>query len=521
MTINSNNDENFSQTFFIAPVIPRLLAGEEISENENTQLNTSTGVATATTAYQELMARWELPLYLMGGTLAMRKAKRKYLPQEPGEEDSLYEARLKRTILYGIYSKTIRTLASIPFIDPIICENVPQTLEYLKTSCTDNGESLAEFAQQLLEDALNLGIAHFLVDFTRIPDIENMNLAEERALGARSYFARIDPVNILGWVFDITGRLAQIRIYEYATIQGEDFSEVHEHQVRVITPTEFTLYRLRNVKIKDKRGSAKETQAWVADEPIPNPLGFIPLVTFYGNKDGEPMRATPVMEELAWLNLRHYQKLSDLDNIEHVANTPFLFAKGFEADELEDVVVGVNSLVSTTSEQADIKYVEHTGAAINASQNSIKELEKRAVVMGADFLAQTATSRQTAYAKSVDTGKTLSVLQAIVNNLSEALAKGYKIAGSWEQLTPEETEELNINVGEGIDLSLDDNDIAHLKTLADEGYLTVESLQFELQRRGKISDSTRLKKPKKPKVEPIPGQESQVSQDNTGEDVDG
>lgn len=503
--MSSTSETNSIETYSIAPVLPRLLTGETLSENTN--LTHTQGVGTASSEYRELLARWELVIHLMGGTLAMRKAAKKYLPQEPGEEDECYDARLKRSILYGIYSRTVKALSSIPFIDPIVIKELPSELEYLKDVCTDEGLSLEEFAQDLLQDALHLGVAHFLVDYPEVP--EGLNLSEERKLGAKPFFARIDPVNLIGWESE-NGVLKEIRIYEYSVERNAEWQEIPIHRIRVITPDTITIYQLMGDETEEKKSPSRgKKSVWKPVKTMTNSLGRVGLITIYGNKDGGILRGTPVLEELAWLNLRHYQKQSDVDNIEHVANTPFLFAKGFLEDELEEVVVGVNSLVSTTSENADIKYVEHSGAAIGASQNSIKEIEKRAVVMGADFLAQTATSRQTAYAKSVDTGKTLSVLQAIVNNVSRALEKGFKVAGEWmdKEASPD------ITIGEGIELSLDSGDIAVLKQLADEGYLTVENFQYELQRRGKISDSTVLEKPKK-RPAPIIPQEQEPSDDN-------
>jgi len=446
-----------------------------------------------------MMARWELILHLLGGTLTMRDAKSKYLPQEEGEEPDTYSARVARTILYGIYSRTIKSLSSIPFIDPIITSDIPESLDYLKASATDDNLSIAQLAQDVLEDVLNMGLGHFLVDFPVAPD--GLNLKQERELDLKPFFARISPTNVIGWQTD-GGELMEVRIYEYSVKQNEDYTESPEHRVRVITPERHVVW----VLTEDADKGSRSTQSWKIETDVENKLGYVGLVTVYGNKIGDAMTGAPVLEELAWLNLRHFQKVSDVDNIEHVANTPVLFASGFAEEELEGVVVGSHSLISTTAENAKLEYVEHSGAAINASQESIKAIEGRAAEMGAEFLTQSAGSRQTAYAKSVDTGKSLSILQAITNNLSRALEKGYVIAGDWLKLGPDELASSKVTVGEGIDLSLDSSDLAQLRELAKDGYLTTLSLQYELQRRGKISDSTELVTPEKQDINSNPGE---------------
>ena len=483
--------------FKIAPVLPRVSGNYPLS-TPSEQATSTSGVGTPSSIYNKMMARWELILHLLGGTLAMREAKTTYLPQEEGEEADLYTARLARTILYGMYSRTIKSLSSIPFIDPIIVTDVPSELEYLKTVATDEQLSLAELAQDLLEDALNHGVAHYLVDH---PEVEaGLNLQEERDLDLKPFFARISPVNLIGWVVGDDGLLDEVRIYEYATETQTDYTEVNTHKVRVITRDSHVVWTLQE-------GTDKKAE-WVASESKPNKLGYVGLVTIYGNKSGDRLTGSPVLEELAWINLKHYQKQSDVDNIEHVANTPVLFAAGFPEDDLEGVVVGSHSLISTTSEGATLKYVEHTGAAIDASHKSIKTLEERGHQMGAEFLTASAGSRQTAYAKSVDTGKSLSILQAITNNLSRGLEKGYTIAADWLKLSADKVGATGVKVGEGIDLSLDSNDLQQLRDLAKDGYLDTTDLQYELQRRGKISDSTLLKEPKvvKPKVEENKGE---------------
>lgn len=480
-----DDSDSINSQFSIKPTLPRFIKDEQTPRIAN-----GSGPATPSQDYIEMMARWELPMHLMGGTLAMRAAGKQFLPQEPGESNDLYDKRLKRSILHGIFSRTIKTLAAIPFIDPIIMRDLPKELEYLDEAATDDRQSMAEMAWEVMTDALVYGVGYILPDMPAVPDADKLSLKQERELNIRPYLARIDPTKLLGWRIE-EGVLTQVRIYDYETTQNDDFTETSQHIVRVITPESFTTWRrVQSINPKTRASEFK----WVADTPITNSLGRVELIPVYGNKDGAQMRATPTLEELAWLNLRHYQKVSDLDNIEHVANVPFLLGTGFPESELDSLEVGSHTVISTTEIDADLKYVEHQGHAIPYAQASITALEEKAQSMGADFLMQSATGRQTAYAKSVDTGKSLSILQAIINNLSAGLSKAVRAAGDWIQV---DASKASVKVGEGIDLSLDSNDMAYLRELTKDGLLSVQDLQYELQRRGKISDSTKLKTPKK------------------------
>jgi len=435
-------------------------------------------------AYKDMFRHWELPVYLRSGTLGMREAGTKFLPQEPSEDTTEYNKRLSRTILYGAYSRTIKSLASLPFIDPILVDGIPEELEYIKEDATNEGESLSALGVQLTQDELDYGLSHFLVDHPTMPEgVEN--LKQERELGLRPYFSRVSPLNLIGWVM-VNGVLIQARIYEEVIEKNGDFGEKVVDQVRVIEPDVITLYRLQD--------GGKSAQGWQIHETIPNTLGKVPLVTVYANKTGQ-MTAEPLLEELAWLNLKHYQKQSDADNIEHVVNVPILFGSGFGEDETGDFEVKVASLTTTTSENANLRYVEHTGQSIAALHAALATLEKQMIAMGADLLVQKASGRQTATAKVLDDTKSMSVLEAITRALEEGFEKGYKLAGEWLDV---DASEADVTIGEGLDLHLDANDIPNLIALHDKGLMEVSVLQAELQRRGKLSDSSDLKEPEKP-----------------------
>ena len=141
------------------------------------------------------------------------------------------------------------------------------------------------------------------------------------------------------------------------------------------------------------------------------------------------------------------------------------------------------------------------------------DIEKRMVQMGADIITQTSVARQTAFAKAVDTGQSMSILEAVVQDVSNAMEIGYTlIAEMLQETIPEDFE---VIIGEGIELSRSPEDAQFLKELAMEGFLRIEDFQFELSRRGKISDTTKLQKPK-PKQD-VSGQAGNEGDQNQGD----
>ncbi|MGR5262341.1 hypothetical protein ACPV5Q_20865, partial [Vibrio astriarenae] len=58
---------------------------------------------------------WPLIDALMGGTSAMRKAGKLYLPQWPNELDDAYKNRVATATLFPAFSRTVEVLTGKPF----------------------------------------------------------------------------------------------------------------------------------------------------------------------------------------------------------------------------------------------------------------------------------------------------------------------------------------------------------------------------------------------------------------------
>jgi len=426
-------------------------------------------------AYLEALAKWILPIYLMGGTLAMRSARTTYLPQEAGESDPLYESRLTRTVLFGAYSRTIKVLSSLPFIDPIQVKKPPALLEYINEKGKASAR-LEQICRTLVTERIHLGVSFLYVENPEIP--EGADYATEKQF--KPYFITISALDLINWRFDSDGELDMFTYYSYDTENDGDFGEKVVHKIHQVSREALRRYESR------------DSDKWELVKDIPNNTGRINLIPI-----GD-FGAAPLLEELAWQNLRHYQKQSDLDNIEHACNVPFLFGSGIEESAADKMVVGPFSFITSSQPDAKLGFVEHQGNAIPSSQKSIDNIEKRMVQMGADIITQTSVARQTAFAKAVDTGQSMSILEAVVQDVSSAIERGYYIVA--DELDVELPSDFEVIIGEGIELSRSPEDASFLKELAMDGFLRVEDLQFELSRRGKISDTTKLEKPKPQEV---------------------
>lgn len=483
------------------------------------------GPATPSHDWVNMFNHWEPIQYLLGGTLAMRAAREKYLPKSHREPEDIYENRLLRSVLYGAYSRTVNTLTSLPFLTPTQVKNLPEQLQYLLGHTNDDADTIEVLGKELMSDLFNYGKCHILVDFPATIDAEINSLADEVSNNIRPYFSRVDPIKAIGWTYANVGAkkvLTSFRMFEDIVTESEDnqWEEVVYQQVKVIRPDTIEIYR-NNTSEGTNRG-----ESYVLDNVVPNTLGRVNVITVYANKTGF-MTAKPVLEELAHLNMKHWSKLSDLDNIEHVANVPFAYATGVPEEQLEELTISAHGLLTIPQTDVRIEYLEHSGAAIGASQESMRMLESRMVAMGADTLAARPTAtRETASSKIMDNTKSNSVLQSAVVNLEAGLLEAFKMAGQWLRL-PELTD-VKVNIGDKMTLSADANVLTTLVDLARNKNMSFEDLALELQRRGSISESTELKESPTPDpalMAPVPGlapgqpeEEPEESQDDDKEE---
>lgn len=398
-------------------------------------IDTRNTVNTPCIAYQEMAPHWDLPEALSGGTLAMRTKKENYLPRYLLEENTEYERRLALTVLYNAYGRTISMLAGMPFSQPVVVSGLPPVMDSMVQDADLTGRSLTNLAHDLLSDMLNYGKAHFLV---AMPDVRlqrqeaggQLSLEDEARLALRPYFVPVNSRNLIGWVGSRTAgtdSLSQVRIREKLVEQVPPFGQRTVNRVRVYTPTTIQLWR-----------EDPKTKQWTKEgEDIPNELGKIALVTVYARR-GAFMVGYPVLEDLAFLNLRHWQSRSDQDNILHFARTYFLAFIGWDTEEISSVAVGTSRAVANRDTSARVEVVEHSGAAINAGQKDLADQEDAMRSMGAE-LVQPRPGARTATEREIELTENISDLQAMVRNLETGLEQGFELAAEWiGQTLPED-----------------------------------------------------------------------------------
>lgn len=434
-------------------------------------------VATPTAEYNHCAAKWLLPRTLMAGTTAMRAAGTKFLPQEQGEGDPAYAARLARSTLFNGYRKTVKDMTGKVFAKPVTMgDDVPAKIKGYAENIDLSGRDLNAFAFDVFEDAMAApGLSFILAEMPQA--IDNATLADEQRSGQRPYLVHVKAEDVIGWKSSlINGQetLTQLRIRECVEEPDPDspYEDKEIPQIRVLEPGKWQVWRQVPNKPEDYFLYAEGTTS----------LSKIPLAVCYLKRSGF-MTGLPPLEDLADLNVSHWQSSSDQRNILHVARVPILFGAGF--DDTAKLVLGAGTMVRASDPASKLEYVEHSGAAIESGRNDLKDLELQMQVMGLQLLMP--SPKKTATGEVRDDVKENSQLAMMAQALEDAIEQALGFMAEYDGLGKDAGGSVEVNTDFGIAAGAFE-DLNTLVEAAKERLITTETFLRELKRRGVLSE---------------------------------
>ena len=372
-------------------------------------------VNTRSDAVVKMAANWPIIDALMGGTPTMRAAGASLLPRWPNEDAAAHAARVAVATLFPAFRRTLTVMAGKPFSRQVtLSEDTPDLIREWSGDIDRQGTALHPFCANVFSEALGWGFAGILVDSPRgQPSVAKRTptVAEQRSAGMRPYFVHIRHDQILGWrTAQRSGVtvLTQLRIAEDATVEDGEYGERCVDRVRVLRPGSFELW---------ERQDTTAGTSWMMVDSGLTGVDFIPFVPMYGSRKRFMVGETPLLD-LAFLNVKHWQSQSDQDTILHVARVPILFAKGFASDT--QIVIGSSAAIRSDSVDSDLKFVEHSGAAISAGKDSLLALEEQMIQTGAELLVAKPGQRSAMEAGN-DAEANKSELQRLSEDAEDAL----------------------------------------------------------------------------------------------------
>lgn len=419
---------------------------------------------------------WAIVDALMGGTKAMREAGQVYLPKWPKEDDDSYKARISSSTLLPAYSETVHNMTGRVFAEPIVLgDDVPELTQGFAQNFDRQGNNLQVWSQSAFVTGLSHGLCHVFVDYPKAEGLRTA--ADEKAAGVRPYAILIQPEQVLGWRAASTGGEQALTQFRYMECIEEDdgaFGCKKVMQIRVLEPGAWHTYR----EVEGANGK----KSWQPHDEGLTSLDVIPLATFYTKRTGF-MMATPPLLELAYMNVKHWQSQSDQDNILHVARVPMLMISGIDDDTFE-LKVGTSSATKLPKD-GNMKWVEHSGKAIEAGRTALHDLVDDMRLSGAKLLQKDKQVTKTATQAEDEAAQEMSPLQTMAERFEDFIDQVLQYFALWTKQP--EGGHVQVNGNFDIDFA-PETTLPLLVSMASQGRLSDETLFREIQRRGVISD---------------------------------
>jgi len=388
--------------------------------------------ATTMDQYDAMLPAWTKIQTVLDGTAAMRDAGQQYLPQHDKESDTAYWERLERCTLLNMTKLTLDSWVGRPFSEPVeIKDDVPTEILALTENIDTLGSNLNVFSRNWFKEGVAKSYSHVLVDMPRTSergDGRPRSLEDDRLDGVRPYWVQISPEKLFfAEAAIIAGKevLQEVRFLEEHT-RRDGFALVTEEQVkRLYLNDEGTvsveIWRFEAVG-KSRKKVWRIYDSWIMD------IDQIPIVTFYSDRQSFMLGKCPI-EDLADLNIAHWQSTSDQRAILTVARFPILACSG-GTDETNKLVVGPNKWLYCPDPQGKFYYVEHTGAAIKAGDQDLTELARQMGEYGSEWMKKR-PNRETATARTLDTAESTSALQDVTLRFQDALENVMMLTAKW------------------------------------------------------------------------------------------
>jgi hypothetical protein len=354
-----------------------------------------TSVNDANASWYAMEAHWILIEDLLQGTYGMRRKHRRYLPQEPREQDESYDNRLARSVCPPYYQRLERMLAGMLTRKPVRLNDTSDAIREQLFDVDMQGNDLNVWTYETTRKMVRYGHIGVLVDAP--------------ADGGRPYWVTYTPRQILGWRSEAKEgkqELIMLRLAETVTTPDGIYGEKVVQQIRVLTPGQYQLHQ------KQDTGDFR-----IVDEGTTS-ISEIPFSVAYANRLGY-MESRPPLEDIAELNLKAYQVQSDLDNQLHISAVPMLAFYGFPSSA-EEVSAGPGEAIAFPAE-GRAEYIEPQGRSFEAQFKRLEGIAQQINELGLSAVLGQKLSAETAEAKRIDRSQGDSTMMVIAQNVQDMI----------------------------------------------------------------------------------------------------
>ncbi|MFC5385178.1 DUF4055 domain-containing protein [Aquamicrobium segne] len=392
--------------------------------------------------------------------------------KDPARAAKAYDAYKLRAEFPDLVALTVRGAVGT-MLDKAAVIELPSELEPLREKATRDGLTLEALHRRIATEVMLTG------RYGVLPGI---------AQDGTPYLAGYIAESIINWDQDANNVADFVVLDESGYVRNRETNEWD------------TVEKYRECFVENGRYGArvwtKGEKGWIAGEVVEatdrkrNPLSILPLV-FIGSNDLTPEPDDVPLYGLAKLAVRIYRMDADLATSLHMTSEPTPMVSGYddpaEAIKNGKVPQGIGaSTLWVLPQGGDGKFLEFNGPGIEKQLDVIQKNYDRAVMFGAQMLADQGRAQESGEAKRVRLDSQHATLKGIAMTSAAGLEKALKNTAVWIGADPSKVSVVpNLDF---FDHTLSGQEIDALVRAWQAGAMSWRSLAGRLQKGGVIPD---------------------------------
>lgn len=432
--------------------------------------------------YVKRKRQWDTLRDCIEGEDAIKDAGIKYLPMASGSTPQQYNAFKTRARWINYTGRTLDGLHGLIFRrDPVVeCSD-----EFKNTGILENidrrGTSLYQFLSDSTYDSMITTFGGFLVDMPATSGAMNKLQMEE--LGIRPYIRYYPAESIVNWRYGIINgieQLCMVVLKEESDIpMNDEFSHEINKQYRVLD-IENGVYRQRlfSPSGKDANGDTVYSEEVIPITINNKEVTEIPFVMLPSKFPEKPM-----LLDLAYCNIGHYQKSADYENGVHLTTIPTGYVTGHksltdERGEPETIHLGHDAFLQFEEEAAKVGTLVFSGAGLTHSETALNQALSDMAILGTRLVTPERGTTESADSAKIHRAGENALLATYAKNMSEKITKALRIVEEWIGIEPS----ISVNLCTDYDtLAFDPNALNALANLAEAGKLPMPYVYWNLR----------------------------------------
>ena len=372
--------------------------------------------------YNNMFPLWQKCRDVINGQSAIKKGGELYLPRPNGMDEKEYKnSYLRRAKFPSFTARTHNALNGLAMAKPVM-KNIDEKLYQYLENVNGEGKNLDKFIEDIFSDTLITSYSGVLVD---APSTTDVSITEAEKMGLFPYMAYYPAESIINVQTNVVNRnktvsLVVLQENVNVPIVGDPY-KVNNKKIYRALILEDGIYKQR---IYDEH-------AILISEVIPmkkgKPFTYIP---FFFTTDILP--STPLLENLADVNISWYMKSADLENGLHWTSVPTPYSIGHRMNENDSPIqLGGAKFIFFPEDVTQVGYLEFSGNGLKAISEEMNSDRETMAILGARIIATEKKGVESARTADIHRIGENSVLASYCNKVSDCMTRATKEYLEW------------------------------------------------------------------------------------------